>query len=225
MLLCSVVLAGCASVAETDKMPEKWSEVSRDADYPYSEIGLVYDTVFEAMTEVYYSEFPELDKAHTEPMRQYIRESCSREDFVEDMVQREAIAIFAKAKGNPEYWDTQEFQDCFEVTLNVSVAMAQMVIGNARMVYDAKYVDKDPNKLALMEMEGAEDKMEFISWVYGEVSQEEARQELGNYAFEEGDIVYGFSSPIESWEMMWGREGYLIVRDHKIVDAIVTMIN
>lgn len=225
VFLSSLFLAGCASVPESDKTPEKWSEVSRDADYPYSEIGLVYDTVFEAMTERYYREFPEWDEAHTEPMKQYIRETCPKEKFIRDMVLGDAVTIFEKAKGNPQYWDTQEFQDCFEVTVNVSVAMAQMVIGNARMVYDAKYVDENPVQVALFEMEGADEYMDFISWVYGEETRESAEEELGADAFQDGDVIYGFCSPPESWEMMWGRQGYLIVRDNKIVDAVITMMN
>jgi len=40
-----------------------------------------------------------------------------------------------------------------------------------------------------------------------------------------GDEVWEFSSPVESWRNLAGRAGIAIVRDQKVVDCLVTMLN
>lgn len=40
-----------------------------------------------------------------------------------------------------------------------------------------------------------------------------------------GDKLVGFTSPIESWQHLAGRAGIALVRDGKVIDAIVTMMN
>jgi hypothetical protein len=41
----------------------------------------------------------------------------------------------------------------------------------------------------------------------------------------QGDELWKFSSPAESWQDLAGREGLCIVRNGEIVDSIVTMMN
>lgn len=40
-----------------------------------------------------------------------------------------------------------------------------------------------------------------------------------------GDKLVRFTSPIESWQHLAGRAGIALVRDGKVIDAIVTMMN
>jgi hypothetical protein len=40
-----------------------------------------------------------------------------------------------------------------------------------------------------------------------------------------GDLLMRFASPVESWERLAGRTGIALVRDGKVVDAIVTMVS
>jgi len=42
---------------------------------------------------------------------------------------------------------------------------------------------------------------------------------------EEGDEVWAFNSPKETWEKMFGRAGIAVVREGKIVDMLVTKLN
>ena len=40
-----------------------------------------------------------------------------------------------------------------------------------------------------------------------------------------GDLLMHFASPVESWERLAGRAGIALVRDGKVIDAIVTMMS
>jgi hypothetical protein len=40
-----------------------------------------------------------------------------------------------------------------------------------------------------------------------------------------GDRLMRFASPVESWQRLAGRAGIALVRDGKVIDAIVTMMN
>tara|TARA_B100001093_G_C26724067_1_gene969127 strand:- start:49 stop:543 length:495 start_codon:yes stop_codon:yes gene_type:complete len=44
-------------------------------------------------------------------------------------------------------------------------------------------------------------------------------------SFKEGDEIWYFKSPPESWEGLHGREGYVILRDNIAVDEYVTLMN
>lgn len=208
------------------KAPEtKWSEVSRDPEFPYSEIGLIYQTVLDAMTERYFRDFPDLDAEHTKAMRAFIRNEHSKERFITLMVRDQAVNIFRNAKGNPSYWDSEEFQSAYELTVNVSVPMARMIVGNAIDLYVAKHVDKDPIKIELFKMAQSEDDKQYIAWVYGEVSIDKFKEDqfTGDYDFQDGDRVFGFSGG--DWENLSGRQGYIIVRGGKIHEIIITLMN
>lgn len=40
-----------------------------------------------------------------------------------------------------------------------------------------------------------------------------------------GDILQEFKSPPDTWERLAGRQGFALVRDGKVIDTIVTMLN
>lgn len=44
-------------------------------------------------------------------------------------------------------------------------------------------------------------------------------------AMQEGDELWEYSSPPDSWEHLCGRAGYAVVRGGEIVDDILTMMN
>ena len=44
-------------------------------------------------------------------------------------------------------------------------------------------------------------------------------------AMQEGDELWTYCSPAETWEHLCGRAGYAVVRDGEIVDDILTEMN
>ena len=75
-------------------------------------------------------------------------------------------------------------------------------------------------------MARTKDEKLFVSWISGEVSSEVAAKEAGDqYKPVSGDRVFEFRSPEQTWKDLCGREGYLVVRDGKIAQMIVTAMN
>ena len=223
-------LVGCTSDQDvnpkTDSTKETpSSKTSRNPNYPYSEIELIYDTVLDAMTKDYFKYHPDLDKQHTRRLQEFIRKEYSKDKFVSLMIHDEAVEVFKRAMANPKYRDTKEFKDTFIVVVNTSVPLARMIVGNARDLYVAKFVDKNPVKLELFEMARSEEDKQYIASVYGEVTREQYEKDefAGDYDFEEGDRIFGFFGG--DWENLTGRQGYIVVRKGKICDACVTVMN
>jgi hypothetical protein len=44
-------------------------------------------------------------------------------------------------------------------------------------------------------------------------------------AFQPGDEVWRFRSPADTWQMRMGRAGVALVRNHEIVQSLLTMMN
>ena len=197
-----------------------------DANYPYSEIGKVYDTVLDEMTSKYFKNYPNLDKEHTAALRTFIAKECGREEFIKKMVRDKNVAVFDRAKADAGYRNTKEFQDSFTVVTSVSVQMAWMIVSGLRDVYVAKFVEKDPLKIELLEMASTDDQRQYATWVHGEVTAEEFRTKAGaKREMQPGDRFFAFFSPPATWKKRCGREGFLQVRDKKIIQVIVTTLN
>lgn len=226
ILICSLVLlAGCATrpaAPHTDPA----SQMTSDVRYPFSEIEKIYDVVLSGLTEKYFERFPELDKEHTVRMREYIAAEYSKEKFVKEMLRDDYLPKFEKAVKEPVYRDTKEFKEAFQIVVSVSVSMAKMIVGGQRDIYVAKYVEKSPIKLELFAMAKTDDERQYVSWVSGEVPSDITAKEAGSeYKPTVGDRVFGFCSPEQTWTDLCGRQGFLVVRDGRIAQVIVTMMN
>ena len=219
------LLAGCVSPINSQKNSATESTTS-NTGYPFSEVAKIYDTVLEGMTAKYFASYPELDKEHTKPMQAFIAAEYSKEKFVKAMVRDKSLPIFERASKDRVFRETKEFKDTLYVVVSVSVSMAKMIIGGERDIYVAKYVEKDPLRAELFAMAEGEDERQYVSWVSGEVSSEEARKECGKeYNPEPGDRVYAFCSPEPTWQDLCGRQGFLVVRNGKIVQVIITLLS
>ena len=201
---------------------------SKLASYPYSEIVKVYEIALDAMTDKYFSKVPDLDKEHTAKLKSFIRSEYSSKKFVHLIVKDKVVAVFDRAIKDEAYRDTKEFEFAFRVSVNVSVPMARMIISGMQDVYVSKYIDKDPLKTRLFEF--ATDKQRlYVSWVDGEVTLDDFRKGVGKIEIKnkikKEDRFYGFSSPPSTWENLTGRQGFIHVRDKKIIEVIVTLLN
>ena len=222
-----LVLGACGSLPHQATAADARAKESspRERSYPYSEIAKVYDTVFDALTDKYFSKHPELDKEHTAKLKSFIKSECPREKFVKQIVRDEYVAKFDRAVKDKAYRDTKEFKDAFTIMVSVSVRIAEMQIGGLRDVYVSKYIEKDPIKTSLFEI-ASDEQRQYVSWVYGEVTVDKFRKEAGDkHAVQKGDRFYGFMSPPSTWEKRHGREGFLHVRGEKIIEVVVTAMN
>ncbi len=199
---------------------------SSDSRYPFSEVEKVYDVVLDGMTTKYFSAYPDLDKAHTAKMREFIATEYPRERFLDEMIRDEYRPKLERGMRDQSYRDTKEFKDAFDVVVTVSVQMAKMIIGGQRDIYVAKFVEKTPIKVELFSVAKTEDERQYVSWISGEAEVGAVAKEAGNeYKPQTGDKAFAFCSPEQTWADLCGRQGYLIVRDGKIAQVIVTMMN
>ena len=235
VLMRSAILLVCLSCAAgaCARLPQEagasdttgGGEARRLASYPYSEIGVVYETVLDAMTDTYFSKHPDLDREHTARLKSFIRSESPTEEFVRTMTGGRHAATFDQAMKDPAYRETQDFKDEFSVVTSIAVTMAQMVVGGHRDTYVARYVEKDPVKSALLTTVTGDDR-QCVSWLQAEVTRENFLEAVGaGRDVLEGDTFYFFSSPDWNWEHLCGRSGYIHVRDKKVVDVIVTHEN
>jgi len=199
----------------------------RAENYPYSEIEGIYDTVLETMMPDFLKSIEADGKHYADDLKLFIDKTMPKSKFVSIMTSKEDTKrIFERAKTDIDYRKTKEFMDRFTVVVAVSTQMAQSIFGGRFDVFASKYVYPTEMSKKLFLMTDDSDYEQLICWVYGEVSQEEAKKELGNtIEILPGDTFYGFSSPEWYWQHMMGRQGYLQVRENKIIAIHGTLMN
>ena len=98
LTLCFLLPAGeehCRRTLAADAQGKE--NQSKETTYPYCEIAKVHETVLDAMTDDYFSIFPDVDKEHTAKLKSFIRSECSSKDFVRQIVTDKHIAILDRA--------------------------------------------------------------------------------------------------------------------------------
>ncbi len=217
---------GCGEPAQQAATSAAPNAQPRDSDYPYSEVDKVYDTELEATPRRYFKDYPDLDKQHTAALRAFIAKEYPREKFIKEMVRDKDMAVFNRATADIQYRKTKEFEDSFAVVTSVSVNMAAMSISGLCDVYAAKFVEKDPLKIELLDMATTDEQRQYAVRAQREATAKDFRDAAGaERETRPGDRFFRFSSPAATWENCCGREGFLQVRDKKITEAIITMMN
>jgi hypothetical protein len=194
-------------------------------------IGEVYLDALDTMTGSYFRNSPDLEREHTQAMRRFILEQEPAELFAARMLSAyvnqsipHGSQTIAECGSMPGF----SANDLAFLTRE-SDEMAMKMIRRQRVFYVAKYVDKDPLRLELLTMDPEGKYTEWIEMVGVEVSREEMIKNGATgptgYEYKSGDRFFFFMSSQQSWEDLCGRAGYFIVRDGKIIEADVTMMN
>lgn len=223
LLITISVLVGCATTEQVaDTSTSKWSDTD---NYPYSELGNLYESTLKVVTDNYFASSPQLDGTHGNALREYIRQTNQKENLLDNILVGGDMDMFRRANESKTYRETEAFQSNFVKAMTVSGRMMTMLMRGTCDIYAAKFIEMDPVKLALFDIVNDPSQDQFISWIYGEVSIDEAREELKEFPYGSDDKVYGFNAPVVAWKNLWGRRGYIIVRNGVILDAIVTEMN
>jgi hypothetical protein len=194
-------------------------------------IGEVYLSLLDTMTGSYFRNSPDLDREHTQAMRRFILEQETAEQFAVRMLSSyENQSIPRSSQTISECGTMSEFSaNDLAFLTRESERMAMMMIRRQRILYVAKFVDKDPLRPELLTMDPEGKYTEWIEMVGGEVSRAEMIKNGAagpeGYEYKSGDRFFFFMSSPQSWEDLCGRMGYLIVRDGKIIEVYVTMMN
>jgi|GEM_PF-3228255 hypothetical protein len=200
-----------------------WKEVS-------ARIQQVYLKVLDKMTRKYFAAQSELDRAHTKAMRAFILNELSPEAFAVRILKTSnpcrSIAGLPPIEATPglELSDTEASD-----LIDTAYPCAIMDIETVRTLYEAEFVDKNPFVLELLTMDTEKKYTEYIANVSKECTPEAFLAECGQtrdgYEYREGDRFFDFCTSQEAWDHFCGYEGYLIVRDGKIIKAITTSRN
>lgn len=221
-----LVFGGCASTSQVAP-PGNWSAAPHDDRYPFSEIEKVYETVLTTMLPRYFGDDRALANQHQKKMEEFVRSTFPPSKFCDMMVRSDGTRdLFERAQKDRSVLDTPEFHQTFEVTVDVSVQMAMIIFAGRFDTYGAKFIHPSETTRFLFSLTNDMDEEEYISWVSGEVAADEARNVLGaKLDYREGDRFFMFSSPDWYWQQLAGRQGYLQVRNGKIIGAHITMLN
>lgn len=180
-LLALLALAGCAhpgSQSETQQakqLPAASSATNdplTDPDYPFSQIGVVYDTVLEAMLPQCFAGDPAAENAHAQPLRTFVASTLPRDKFIERMTSH-SRATLERGRADLEFRKAKEFQDAYTVAVNVAVPMARIMIAGRFDVYRRKFAYPDALTTPLFPNAADSEQEEFISWITGEVTSED----------------------------------------------------
>ena len=233
-ILVLLALAGCAHIdsasptTQTKSASSAASDPATDSDYPFSQVGVVYDTVLEAMLPQCFAGDLVAEKAHLQPLREFIAKTLPRDKFIEQMTSHSRSTL-DRARTDLEYRKTKEFQDAFTVAINVAVPMARIMIAGRFDVYRRKFAYPDALTTPLFPNAADSEQEEYISWVTGEVTPNDFAKDSTDWMDKKqllpGDRIFAFATSDFYWNLMAGRQGYLIVRDNKIVDVITTLMN
>ncbi len=170
---------------------------------------------------------PEIEKTHGDSLRKYLNASMSYEEFEKQMV--EADRKFAGNRSRPIDLDaalTDDGSGTQQVFLATASQMTVLGVFGRLSVYQHRFITPTELQTRLFSHEDDYERQVFISAITGEVPVSEFlarnRREKGDL---EGSKIYHFRTPEFTWEQLFGREGYLIVRDEKIVEVAITTLN
>lgn len=219
LLICSWCLAYRAEGAE--KAPSTQPTMG----YPYGEVENAYIKIFENLTGKYYSLSTAVDLAHTAKMREYVAKTYTQEQFMKEAMTAPNDGLFERASRDEKYGESDEFKAVLKKVVSEAKNKANLGVRRAMYVYTAKEVDRKPALVPPLESAKTMDELNTISWISGEVTVNEAAKASKSYTPAPGDTAYRFMSGGNTWTNLMGRAGFVVVRDGKILEIIVTMLN
>lgn len=199
------------------------AETSESDLYPELVIAEDYRHVANLMTDTAIEKNPELAD-HKNRMLSLIFSWMSVNSFEREMLTDYELL----KKGHTDYSlrSTPAYQQerarCDYVTRN----MAIMVAAHAHDVYIRKFFKADDVTAPLFALSNDPETDLIISWIKHSVSETEFRERSGHrFTTKPDDRFFFYESPPFSWSAMFGRAGYVVFRDGKLVENAVTLMN
>lgn len=197
---------------------------TRESDL-YPELGVAedYRHVANLMTDILIEKTPELAD-HRTRMLSLIFLRMSTNSFEREMLTDYEILKKGHTdhslRSTPEY--KQERDQCDYVTRNLAI----MVVSHAHDVYIRKFFKPDDVTTPLFTLSTDSETDLIISWIKHSVGETEFREHSGSrFPTTHDDKIYFYESPLFSWNAMFGRAGYAVFRNGKLVEKVVTRMN
>lgn len=134
--------------------------------------------------------------------------------------------ILREGHSNIELRETNDYTQTKNKCDHLSRRFAMMVVSNALDIYARKELKQDPMTGPLFANSNSKEDDQLISWIIKQIPHDEFLKEGKiEYDLIPSDRVFYYRSPDFSWEQLFGREGYFIYRQGKIVKSFITVMN
>lgn len=228
-LAAALLWGGCTTAVQKTALPTQSPQTAPAVErYPELELFNIYDTVTNAMAGKVFDPRDTEGKKKNAALVAYIRKAQPPSQFETTMVDNHDI--LKKGHTDLKLRDTADYERDKSVVVSVAVQMAMLIGSNAIDVYCRKYASPDNVTAPLFAKSSRFEDDLIIAWLGNEVTADELKKNVkGDLLFgtelRQGDKVYSYSSPPFSWEQLFGRSGYAVFRDGKLVGSFCTTMN
>jgi hypothetical protein len=160
------------------------------------------------------------EKPDKQKIYEFIFARMSVPEFEDAML--EQSPLLKQAQSDPTLKDSAKYKEELDALKAVLSPMCAMVISQSHDVYLRKILRPDSVTKPLFEASKDKETEMFISWIRNKAKPGDY---TGKATLQEGDQIFHYRSPEFSWKMMFGREGFLVFRDNKLVDNQITEMN
>lgn len=133
------------------------------------------------------------------------------------------IEILRKGNTDERIREKKEYKDSYSRIESLSRSMAIMVVSNSIDIYLCKYINTTEITQKLFDKSENNDSDQIISWIKEEIYDRNVIDK--NNILNENDVIYYYISPPFSWDFNFGREGYAVFRDDKLLYNQLIMMN
>ncbi|MEO0453678.1 MAG: hypothetical protein AAFY98_06020 [Verrucomicrobiota bacterium] len=208
-----VIALGVTVFASSDELGGK-------SLYPELPFASEYRKYAKMLTDILIEkQFAEEDITSRE-IQNFIFSRMSIADFEKEMITE--TDFLRRGHTDKKLRETEDYKEELEVARATTQNMAIMVVFCSHTVYSRKIAEPDDLTSHLFVASKDSETDNFISWIEREAKLEEY---TGDVETQEGDKLYYYNSPGFAWEMLFGREGFLLVRDNKVIDNHLTTMN
>jgi len=170
-----------------------------------SELRNYYSEIVISYPEEYFKNTPEVKEVHLEPLRNFIQDRFDLETYISSSLSE---------------------SDDYSISVDTAKTMGVYSVISAIEVYTALNLTHNETQLALFELDPEDSYWWAIPYVKNEVDNEDIDDWVKEqYDYQEGDRFFFFTSPDWWWDRLAGREGYLVMRESKLINIVITVLN
>lgn len=201
------------------------AEDSKSDLYPELPVARDYRHVANLMTDTIIDKNASLAE-HKKQILSLIFSRMSVNAFERGML--DGYKILKKGHTDSSLRSTPAYQEERFRCEHVTRSMAVMVVAHAHDVYRRKFLEPDEMVSPLFALSNDPETDLIISWIKKKVSETEFLKERvpgSSFIAKPDDKIFFYESPPFSWKAMFGRAGYAVFRDGKLMENVVIRMN
>jgi len=198
--------------------------ISIEPSYPELNFSTEYKHIVELISDIFVEKGKITNPQVKVDLIKFIYKTTSVNQFEKQMISEDVILI--KGNKNKSIRDTKEYIKRKKIAEKVARNMSIMVVSNTIDIYKRKILKPDLVTKQLFEFSNSNENDQIISWLKKSVTIDTFKNATNTtFQFKLSDKLFHYKSPDFSWRMSFGREGYVIFRNNKLVENIPTSMN